>query len=60
MTNLERAIRDMDEARSSHVAWLEHMRAGGDPTCTFRDTQRYERKWVAAYDRVLKILRGLQ
>jgi hypothetical protein len=57
MSDLERAIKDMEEARASHQAWLDHMRDGGDPVCTFKDTQGYERMWVRRYDRVLRLLR---
>jgi hypothetical protein len=60
MNRVDRAIRDMEEARHSHVAWLQWLRDGNDPVCSFRDTVKYEEKWVRRYNNTLAVLNKLK
>jgi hypothetical protein len=59
-TDLERAIRDMEEARMRHVAWRHWIRQGNDPVPTRRNTVKQEDLWVRRYDNVLKVLRKME
>jgi HEPN domain-containing protein len=60
MSELEQAIKDMEEARESHVQWAAHL--GGAPDCEWCDpsitgTKEENEEWVKKYDRVLDLLR---
>ena len=63
---LTAAIADMEFARSSHLAWAEHLEAHvvSDEPCEqcaakpYKLNAAHEREWVQKYDRVLRLLTG--